>query len=137
MKYRIHVNQHNIRANHKDGGNRPVLTCKNYKKLREENERLKHANKFLRDGSKALLESKGEAYDIIFMENERLKKLVEDYKHKLFNVADPYADKLEKENERLKARNAELVKALRLHGHDNRINPNCDMCKALTKTEEE
>jgi len=30
MKKRIHVNQHNIRAN-KDGKNRPVITCKTYK----------------------------------------------------------------------------------------------------------
>ena len=28
MKKKIHVNQHNIRANKKDGGNRPVITCK-------------------------------------------------------------------------------------------------------------
>lgn len=28
MKKRIHVNQHNIRANKKDDGNRPVITCK-------------------------------------------------------------------------------------------------------------
>jgi hypothetical protein len=31
MKKRIHVNQHNIRANAKDGGSRPVLTVKTYK----------------------------------------------------------------------------------------------------------
>jgi len=31
MKSRIHVNQHNIRANGKDGGNRPVMTVKTYK----------------------------------------------------------------------------------------------------------
>ena len=31
MKTRIHVNQHNIRANKKDGGNRPVITAKTYK----------------------------------------------------------------------------------------------------------
>ena len=31
MKKRIHVNQHNIKANRKDGGNRPVITCKTYK----------------------------------------------------------------------------------------------------------
>lgn len=31
MKSRIHVNQHNIRANKKDGGNRPVMTVKTYK----------------------------------------------------------------------------------------------------------
>jgi hypothetical protein len=30
MKTRIHVNQHNIRANSKDGGSRPVLTVKTY-----------------------------------------------------------------------------------------------------------
>lgn len=28
MKKKIHVNQHNIRANKRDGGNRPVITCK-------------------------------------------------------------------------------------------------------------
>lgn len=31
MKTRIHVNQHLIRANAKDGGDRPVLTVKTYK----------------------------------------------------------------------------------------------------------
>lgn len=31
MKHRIHVNQHHIRANAKDGGDRPVLTVKTYK----------------------------------------------------------------------------------------------------------
>lgn len=31
MKTKIHVNQHNIKANSKDGGNRPVLTVKTYK----------------------------------------------------------------------------------------------------------
>jgi len=31
MKKRIHVNQHLIKANRKDGGSRPVLTVKTYK----------------------------------------------------------------------------------------------------------
>lgn len=31
MKTIIHVNQHKIKANRKDGGDRPVLTCKTYK----------------------------------------------------------------------------------------------------------
>ena len=31
MKKRIHVNQHNIRANVKDNGKRPVITVKTYK----------------------------------------------------------------------------------------------------------
>jgi len=31
MKTRIHVNQHHIKANSKDGGNRPVITVKTYK----------------------------------------------------------------------------------------------------------
>lgn len=31
MKKRIHVNQHHIKANGKDGGNRPVITVKTYK----------------------------------------------------------------------------------------------------------
>ena len=34
MKTRIHVNQHHIKANAKDGGNRPVLTVKDYKQNR-------------------------------------------------------------------------------------------------------
>jgi hypothetical protein len=38
MKTRIHVNQHHIRANAKDGGNRPVLTVKDYKQNRKCNE---------------------------------------------------------------------------------------------------
>jgi len=31
VKHIVHVNQHKIKANRKDGGNRPVLTCKTYK----------------------------------------------------------------------------------------------------------
>ena len=31
MLKRIHVNQHNIKANAKDGGSRPVMTVKTYK----------------------------------------------------------------------------------------------------------
>lgn len=31
MIKRIHINQHNIRANKKDGGARPVVTVKTYK----------------------------------------------------------------------------------------------------------
>lgn len=31
MKKRIHVNQHNIKANAKDNGDRPVITVKTYK----------------------------------------------------------------------------------------------------------
>ena len=31
MKTIIHVNQHKIKANRKDGKDRPVLTCKTYK----------------------------------------------------------------------------------------------------------
>lgn len=31
MKTLVHVNQHHIKANAKDGGNRPVLTVKTYK----------------------------------------------------------------------------------------------------------
>ena len=31
MKKRIHVNQHNIRANGKDNGDMPVITVKTYK----------------------------------------------------------------------------------------------------------
>ena len=31
MKKKIHVNQHQIRANKKDGGNRNVITVKTYK----------------------------------------------------------------------------------------------------------
>ncbi len=38
MKTRIHVNQHHIRANSKDGGDRPVLTVKDYKENRKCNE---------------------------------------------------------------------------------------------------
>ncbi len=34
MLHRIHVNQHNIKANTKDGEDRPVLTVKNYKENR-------------------------------------------------------------------------------------------------------
>lgn len=38
MKTRVHVNQHHIRANAKDGGDRPVLTVKDYKENRKCNE---------------------------------------------------------------------------------------------------
>lgn len=31
MKTKIHINQHCIKANRKDGGDRPVITCKTYK----------------------------------------------------------------------------------------------------------
>ena len=31
MKTVIHINQHVIKANKKDSGNRPVITCKTYK----------------------------------------------------------------------------------------------------------
>jgi len=31
MKKIIHINQHMIKANRKDGGDRPVITCKTYK----------------------------------------------------------------------------------------------------------
>jgi hypothetical protein len=31
MKTIIHINQHEIKANNKDNGNRPVITCKTYK----------------------------------------------------------------------------------------------------------
>jgi len=37
MKTRIHVNQHNIRANSKNGGNLPVITVKTYKENRKGN----------------------------------------------------------------------------------------------------
>jgi hypothetical protein len=35
MKTRIHVNQHNIKANARDGGAKPVLTVKTYKDNRK------------------------------------------------------------------------------------------------------
>lgn len=34
MKTRIHVNQHILKANHKNGTNDPVITVKNYKSNR-------------------------------------------------------------------------------------------------------
>jgi hypothetical protein len=37
MKTRIHVNQHNIKANDKEGGVLPVLTVKDYKQNRKGN----------------------------------------------------------------------------------------------------
>lgn len=37
MKTRIHVNQHHIRANAKDGGRRPCITVKDYKRNRKTN----------------------------------------------------------------------------------------------------
>ncbi len=38
MKSRIHVNQHNIRANLKDQGERPVITVKDYRANRKGHE---------------------------------------------------------------------------------------------------
>lgn len=35
MKTRIHVNQHNIRANTRDAGDRPVLTVKTWRENRK------------------------------------------------------------------------------------------------------
>lgn len=35
MLTRIHVNQHNIRLNAKDGGDRPTITVKDYKRNRK------------------------------------------------------------------------------------------------------
>lgn len=40
MKTIIHVNQHKIKANRKDGGQRPVLTCKTYKDNRYAHEAI-------------------------------------------------------------------------------------------------
>lgn len=37
MRTRIHVNQHNIRANAKDGKRRPCITVKDYKRNRKTN----------------------------------------------------------------------------------------------------
>jgi hypothetical protein len=37
MKKRIHVNQHHIKANALDGGNRPVFTVKDYRRNRKGN----------------------------------------------------------------------------------------------------
>ncbi|MBY6093840.1 hypothetical protein [Ferrimonas balearica] len=37
MKTRVHVNQHNIRSNHKNGLDLPVLTVKDYKQNRKGN----------------------------------------------------------------------------------------------------
>lgn len=31
LKKKIHINQHEIKKNRKDGGDRPVITCKTYK----------------------------------------------------------------------------------------------------------
>lgn len=84
-----------------------------------------------------LLSKRKEAFKKLREENERLKKLVEDYKHKLFNVADPYADKLESENEWLKKRNAELINVLEyLDCNHATSRPFCDVIKkALAKNE--
>ena len=40
MLTRIHVNQHSLRANAKDNGNRPTITCKTYKENRKGREVL-------------------------------------------------------------------------------------------------
>lgn len=37
MKTRIHVNQHNIRANKRGGSNLPVITVKDYRQNRKSN----------------------------------------------------------------------------------------------------
>jgi hypothetical protein len=38
MKTRVHVNMHNIRANLKDGGDRPVVSARTYKGTRQGHE---------------------------------------------------------------------------------------------------
>jgi hypothetical protein len=40
MKTRIHVNGQNVRSNKKDGGDRPVLTVKDYRRNRKTNKRV-------------------------------------------------------------------------------------------------
>ena len=42
MKKRIHVNQHHIKANAKDGGRRPVFTVKSYNSNRTGNQVVIH-----------------------------------------------------------------------------------------------
>lgn len=54
------------------------------------------------------------------------------------NTVDYIYDKCEnygKQFDYIKAEAEALVECLKTHGHDNRSNPNCDMCKALTRWE--
>lgn len=68
MKKRIHVNQHNIRANGKDGGNRPVITVKTYKSneygheviIKGDSRVVYSPDKPLSCGAKVWIETEGE-----------------------------------------------------------------------------
>ena len=68
MIKRIHVNQHNIKANMKDGGNRPVITVKTYKsntyahevEIKGDSKVVYRQDKPLSCGAKVWIETKGE-----------------------------------------------------------------------------
>jgi len=68
MIKRIHVNQHNIKANMKDGGNRPVITVKTYKsntyahevEIKGDSKVVYRPDKPLSCGAKVWIETKGE-----------------------------------------------------------------------------
>lgn len=68
MIKRIHVNQHNIRANMKDGGNRAVITVKTYKsntyahevEIKGDSKVIYRPDKPLSCGAKVWIETEGE-----------------------------------------------------------------------------
>ena len=68
MIKRIHVNQHNIKANMKDGGNRAVITVKTYKsntyahevEIKGDSKVVYRPDKPLSCGAKVWIETKGE-----------------------------------------------------------------------------
>ena len=68
MIKRIHLNQHNIRANMKDGGNRAVITVKTYKsntyahevEIKGDSKVIYRPDKPLSCGAKVWIETEGE-----------------------------------------------------------------------------
>lgn len=72
MKKRIHINQHNIRANAKDGTTLPVITVKTYKDntyhhavdIRGPSTLVYSPNKPLSCGARVWLETDAEVIDI-------------------------------------------------------------------------
>lgn len=78
MIKRIHVNQHNIRANTKDNGNRPCITVKTYKSNTYGHEAIIHGEskviyspkKPLSCGAKVWIETKADV-DVILNEEDQ------------------------------------------------------------------
>lgn len=62
MRTRIHVNQHHIKRNRRDGGDRPVFTVKDYKQNRLGNKVILRGPSILRYTPAAPLKAGAVAY---------------------------------------------------------------------------